>query len=84
MKISVNDRTYEVQLKAAAWPQLMKLSRVFAGEPVSEQELEEAEKAVFRICVVGEVREEDREQLLVKILAAFTRMMAEEFRSFRP
>jgi hypothetical protein len=62
----------------------MKLSRVFAGEPVGEQELEEAERAVFRICVVGEVREEDREQLLVKILSAFTKMMAEEFRSFRP
>jgi hypothetical protein len=84
MRIVVNDRSYEIHLKAAAWPHLMKLSRVFAGEPVGEQELEEAERAVFRICVVGEVREEDREQLLVKILSAFTKMMAEEFRSFRP
>jgi hypothetical protein len=84
MRVAVNGREYEVQLRAAAWPHLMKLSRVFAGEPVSEQELEEAESAVFRICVVGEVREEDREQLLVKVLSAFTRMMAEEFRTFRP
>ena len=84
MQILVNDRAYEVRLKAAAWPYLMKLSRVFAGEPVTEQELEEAEQAVFRICVIGEIREEDREQLLVKILSAFTRLMAEEFKTFRP
>jgi hypothetical protein len=84
MRITVNEREYEIHLRAAAWPHLMKLSRIFAGEPVSEQELEDAERAVFRICVVGEVREEDREQLLVKILSAFTRMMAEEFRNFRP
>jgi hypothetical protein len=84
MQIVVNDRAYEVRLKAAAWPHLMKLSRVFAGESVAEQELEEAERAVFRICVVGEIREEDREQLLVKILSLFTKMMADEFRTFRP
>ena len=84
MRITINDREYEVRLRAAAWPHLMKLSRVFAGEPVSEQELEEAERAVFHICVVGEVRDEDREQLLVRILSAFSRMMAEEFRNFRP
>jgi hypothetical protein len=84
MRIVVNGREYEVRLRAAAWPHLMKLSRLFAGEPVSEQELDEVEKAVFRICVVDEVREEDREHLLVKILSAFTGMMAEEFRNFRP
>jgi hypothetical protein len=84
MRITVNGRDYEVRLRAAAWPHLMRLSRVFAGEPIAEQELEEAERAVFRICVVGEVREEDREQLLVRILSAFTKMMAEEFGNFRP
>jgi hypothetical protein len=82
MRVIVNDREYEVRLRAAAWPYLMKLSRVFAGEPVAEQELEEAERAVLRICVIGEVREEDREQLLVRILSAFTKMMAEEFGTF--
>ena len=84
MRVAVNGREYEVRLRAAAWPHLMRLSKVFANEPVAEQELEEAERAVLRICVVGEVREEDREQLLVRILSAFTKMMAEEFRNFRP
>ena len=83
MKVVVNGREYKVRLRAAAWPYLKTLSSVFTDVKVAEEELAEAEEKILKLCVVGEVHEDDADELVMKILSHFTRLISTEFR-FRP
>jgi hypothetical protein len=84
MRITVNGREYKVRLKAAAWPYMRLLSSAFTDPDVPSDRLEEAEQKVLKLCVAGEVHEDDADELLIKILAQFARIVGQEFRSFRP
>jgi len=84
MIVTVNGRDYRVRLRAAAWPHLRILSSSFTDANISEDQLAQAEEKVLKLCVVGEVHEEDADELLMKILSCFARLVSQEFRSFRP
>jgi hypothetical protein len=83
MIISVNGREYRVRLKAAAWPYLRTLSNAFTDVKIPDEELEMAEEKVLKLCVAGEIHEDDVDELLIKILAHFAKVVGSEFKSFR-
>jgi len=83
MIINVNGRQYRVRLKAAAWPYLKTLSNAFTDSKIPDEELERAEEKVLKLCVVGEINEDDADELLLKILSQFARLVGSEFKSFR-
>jgi hypothetical protein len=84
MLINVNGREYRVRLRAAAWPYLRTLSNAFTDAKIPDEELEAAEEKVLRLCVAGEVHEDDVDELLIKVLAHFAKVVGSEFKSFRP
>jgi len=84
MIISVNGRDYRVRLRAAAWPHLRLLSNAFTDEAVDEEKLKIAEEKVLKLCVEGDVHPDDADELVLKILAQFARIVGSEFGTFRP
>jgi len=83
MIVNVNGREYQVRLRAAAWPHLRLLSSAFTDETVDEEKLKLAEEKVLKLCVEGDVHADDADELLLKILAHFARVVGSEFGSFR-